>query len=204
MRGSLQALIGGALVLVLALSGCGESNSNASSAAAQTSASSKPPSEVRLPITSAAFQAGRPIANGERALLGRYTCDGSDISPSIKWSGVPKGTAELALVIIDVTASNGGGSKRFFDWAVAGLKPTLHGVSAGKLPPGAVAGRNSFGQVGYSVCPKKGRTDTYALLLYALEKPLSLESGFEGNALFEKVASAGLPEGQSGFAYKRR
>ncbi len=37
-----------------------------------------------------------------------YTCDGSDISPPLQWSGAPAGTASLVLAIEDPDAPGGG------------------------------------------------------------------------------------------------
>jgi phosphatidylethanolamine-binding protein (PEBP) family uncharacterized protein len=95
------------------------------------------------------------------------------------------------------------GSERIFDWAVAGLHPRLRTLAAGSLPRDAVVGRNSFGQTGYDVCPAKGQVDDYFIILYALPHRLSLKSGFDPNQVYEDIARAGFPEGQSGFAYKR-
>jgi phosphatidylethanolamine-binding protein (PEBP) family uncharacterized protein len=106
---------------------------------------------------------------------------------------------ELAVLVIDLNAP---GSKQFYDWAVAGLKPTLHGLVPGILPPGAFAGRNGFGQSRYSICPPKDSVHSYAVILYALPHHVALGRGFDPNALYKQGPR--LPQGQSGFAYERR
>jgi len=116
------------------------------------------------------------------------------------WSGVPSGIAELVLIMIDLNAP---GSQRVFPWAVAGIRPKLHGLSPGRLPRGAVAGRNSFGENHYDICPPSGAPHSYGMFLYALRHSLSLRTGFDPNAVYEKIGGAGLTQGQSGFAYKR-
>jgi phosphatidylethanolamine-binding protein (PEBP) family uncharacterized protein len=118
------------------------------------------------------------------------------------WSGVPKGTAELIMLILDLEASSSG-PERSFAWAVAGLKPSVHRLSTGRLPAGAVVGRNAFGQNRYSVCPPKGSTQNYLIFFYALPRRLSPKTGFDADVLYVKLAHANLPEGQSGFAYQR-
>jgi phosphatidylethanolamine-binding protein (PEBP) family uncharacterized protein len=127
-------------------------------------------------------------SSGEAPLPATYTCDGSNTSPPLEWQGVPTGTAELVLFAMNTQPVGG---KLFFDWAVAGLSPNLSGLEAGKLPGGAVQGKNSAGKVGYSICPQSGG-ETYVFALYALPKRLSPAKGFDPHALREAVlAQAG-------------
>jgi phosphatidylethanolamine-binding protein (PEBP) family uncharacterized protein len=108
-------------------------------------------------------------------IAGRYTCHGANSSPPLHWSGVPADTKELALFVMNTTPVGG---KLFFDWAVAGLNPALAGLQAGKLPPGAVTGRNGYGHAGYSLCPPGSKRESYVFLLYALPASLSPKPGF--------------------------
>src|SRR5437588_779263 len=91
----------------------------------------------------------RPAAGG--TIPSVYTCSGRDISAPLRWSGVPSGSRELALELIDLDAPGG----PFLHWAVAQIPPTVRSLAAGEsVPPGAVAGSNSFGRVGYGgPCP---------------------------------------------------
>jgi phosphatidylethanolamine-binding protein (PEBP) family uncharacterized protein len=75
----------------------------------------------------------------------------------------------------------------FFDWAVAGVSPTSHGIATGKLPPGAVAGRNSSGKIGYSICPPRGRYERYIVRLLALPHSLTAQSGFDPATLYAEA-----------------
>jgi len=124
-----------------------------------------------------------PSTAGPPALPAQYTCDGKNTSPALRWQGVPEGTAELALLAMNVQPVGG---ELFFDWAVAGLGPELEEIEAGKLPGGAVAGRNSFGKTGYGICPEGGG-ETYMFMLLALPKRLSPTQGFDPLA-FRKAA----------------
>jgi phosphatidylethanolamine-binding protein (PEBP) family uncharacterized protein len=74
------------------------------------------------------------------------------------------------------------GGELFFDWAVAGLSPDLEEIEAGKLPKGALIGRNSFGKTNYEICPEGG-SETYMFTLFALPKTLSPSRGFDPGAL---------------------
>src|SRR5690348_8530713 len=83
----------------------------------------------------------------------------------------------------------------FFDWAVGGLSPDLEQIEAGRLPKGAVVGRNSFGKAGYEICPAGG-AETYMFALFALPKKLSPSPGFEPlafrKAVLDESGNAGL------------
>jgi phosphatidylethanolamine-binding protein (PEBP) family uncharacterized protein len=112
---------------------------------------------------------------GPQALPAAYTCDGKGTSPALRWQGVPQGTAELVLFVMNAQPVEG---KLFFDWSVGGLSPELEEIEAGKLPKGAVVGRNSFNKTAYKICPE-GEGETYIFTLFALPKKLSLGESFE-------------------------
>lgn len=123
-------------------------------------------------------------AEGPARLPATYTCDGKDSWPTLRWSGVPAGTAELILYAMNVAPVEG---KLFVDWAVAGLSPSLEGVEAGQLPKGAIVGTNSFGKQGYSICPPSGSGEVYIFAVYALPKALSPAKGFDARELRRQV-----------------
>lgn len=112
-----------------------------------------------------------------------YTCDGKGAWPELHWGGVPQGTAELVLFVMNLQPVEG---KIFFDWALAGLEPDLEGIEAGRLPKGAIVGTNGFGKRGYEICPG-GAGETYMLAVYALPGALAPRAGFDPLALREEV-----------------
>lgn len=118
------------------------------------------------------------------ALPSAYTCDGKDSPPAFDWHGVPPDAKELALFAMNSQPVNG---KLFFDWAVAGIDPSLEGLEADTLPKGAVTGRNDFGKTGYSICPAQGHSETYIFALYTLPKRLSAQKGFDPHVLREEI-----------------
>lgn len=133
----------------------------------------------------------------------RYTCDGSDTTPSFRWGSVPPNTAELALFLFKVDRSVPGtnGANRVqvsVEWAVAGLAPSLHAIPAGKLPHGAVvAGKR------YSICPAKGGPATYIFELNAISQRLSVASHFDAARLFQEAEGLTLASGTFASTYKR-
>jgi phosphatidylethanolamine-binding protein (PEBP) family uncharacterized protein len=130
--------------------------------------------------------ASSAIRPPQNQISARYTCAGADVPPPLSWRHVPPHTAELALYILSK------GSKGTYQaaWAVTGLKPTLHGIQAGKLPHGAIVARNGFGKIGYSICPARGTKQEYGALLYALPHHVPATRGFEPTALLNKDIAA--------------
>lgn len=121
-----------ALMMGLAWGGCG--GSSPSSAPSGTSAASGQSTPANFSVTI-------PNLPTDNLLPKRYTCSGKDVPIPLQWKGIPPGTAELAMVVVNAHPVD---EKLVFDWAVTGLKPTSIGISAGRLPAGAIVGRNSF------------------------------------------------------------
>jgi phosphatidylethanolamine-binding protein (PEBP) family uncharacterized protein len=140
-----------------------------------------------------------PSPSGPDALPAEHTCDGKNVSPALRWQGMPEGTAELVLFAMNIAPVNGA---LFFDWAVAGLSPELEEIKAGELPKGAVVGRNSFGKAGYGICPE-GAAETYMFTLFAVPKKLSPAKGFDPLALRKAVTDVSGDVGILALSYTR-
>jgi phosphatidylethanolamine-binding protein (PEBP) family uncharacterized protein len=133
-------------------------------------------------VPTVAIEVSIPSLRREGYIPQRYTCDGANASLPLRWSHVPSGTAELVMFVINLRPARG---RFFFDWAVAGLSPAAHGISAGTLPAGTVVGRNSFGEIGYSICPPKGtREEDFVVRVLALPRPLALTRGFDAETVY--------------------
>jgi phosphatidylethanolamine-binding protein (PEBP) family uncharacterized protein len=205
-----RTITGSALVLALLLSGCGSSSSPTSSSSTSTSASTSTSKSSKATASAVPLHpqmhtaAGGPLSTSisvhsgtlaaGQALDRRYTCDGGDTPLPITWSGLPAKTAEVALFVI--TAGNVQGQLGLIsvNWGVSGLKPTAGGLE-GKLPAGAVVGANAEGKSAYSICPPKGTTGYFAVLVYALPHPLTVKPGFNASALRETVSNVALAGG---------
>lgn len=136
--------------------------------------------------------------NGQlRQLPAKFTCDGADTWPTLHWSGTPAGTAELALFVMNVQPVEG---RLFFDWAVTGIEPGRGEIETGKLPKGAVVGRNSFGKSGYSVCPPGGN-EVYMFALYALPEKVTASKGFDPSETRAKILEVSGNAGLMALSY---
>jgi Raf kinase inhibitor-like YbhB/YbcL family protein len=130
-----------------------------------------------LRLTSPAFENGA-------AIPAEFTCVGDDVSPPLAWTGVPAGTAELAVVVRDPDADG------FIHWVIAGLSPDLGGVARGNPPSQAVEELNDFGRQGWSgPCPPSG-THNYDFRIYALARPSGLAAGADGAQTADQLESA--------------
>jgi phosphatidylethanolamine-binding protein (PEBP) family uncharacterized protein len=174
------------VVLGLMLGGCGGTSSSTKSSANQSN-SSDPAATVTTPVSKAAASTKAtgtqaavkrrhvpidekvditsPAFAPDGLLPARYTCDGADTPPPLRWSGIPAGTAELQLYVLKIEPEHG---HLIFNWAVAGINPKLHGLLGGKLPAGAVTGLNSNGKARYEVCPPNKVSEGYVIVLLAL------------------------------------
>jgi Raf kinase inhibitor-like YbhB/YbcL family protein len=176
-----------AAAAVLALAGCGGSSSPQPQI---TTPIRLRTTSTALAFTSSAFESG--------TVPRIYTCDGRNVSPPVRWSSVPRGTREMALELIDPDAPGG----PFVHWALVGIRPSLRSLAAGEsVPPGAVAGRNGFGHVGYGgPCPPPGKPHRYVLVVFALGSSSGLSAGFAPAAL---PSSHALAMGQLTATYGR-
>jgi Raf kinase inhibitor-like YbhB/YbcL family protein len=127
----------------------------------------------------------------------QYTCEGSDVSPPLSWSGVPDGTKSLALIVDDPDAPDPAAPKMtWVHWVLYNIPPDATGlpeaVGSGSVPAGTLEGKNDWGRTGYGgPCPPIGR-HRYFHKLYALDTVLSdlgkptkaeLEKAMEGHTL---------------------
>ncbi|HEV7161819.1 MAG TPA: hypothetical protein VGN25_01055 [Solirubrobacteraceae bacterium] len=135
-------------------------------------------------------------------IASRYTCDGANVSLPISWRNVPADTAEIDVVIFNLGAPQGNGEKEA--WAVAGLKPSLHGLPSGKLPPGAIVGRDQLDATRYSICPHIGMKTSYVVRVLTRRHRVHVKPGFDSEAFAREILNSSSEDsGLLGFSYIR-
>lgn len=109
---------------------------------------------------------------------GDFTCDGSDVSPHLRWMGAPEGTRSFLLVADDPDAPVG----TWVHWVYYDIPANVTELSEA-FPPdeqpelGGAQGITDFRRVGYGgPCPPGG-THRYFFRLYALDTVLGLDPG---------------------------
>lgn len=114
------------------------------------------------------------FANGS-IIPAKFTCEGANVSPELRWNDAPAGTRSFALILDDPDAPVG----TFTHWLLFDIPADRSNLAEGASAIGVV-GKNDFGRAGYGgPCPPHGHgPHRYYLTLYALDiASLKLKSG---------------------------
>jgi len=153
----------------------------------------------QMQLTSTAFIEGA-------AIPAKHTCDAKNVSPPLKWSGVPAGTKSLALIVDDPDAPAG----TWVHWVLYDLPATTSelGEDVAKsqyVAGGAKQGLNDFRHLGYGgPCPPPGKAHRYFFKLYALDAVLDLKPGLTKKDLESAMEKHVLGRAQLMGTYQRR
>ena len=146
-----------------------------------------------------ALELKSPSFPSDGEIPAEFTCEGTDISPELSWSGAPEGTESLVLIVDDPDAPDPKAPKRtWVHWVLYDIPASASGlpenVGPEGLPPGTQQGLNDWQRRGYGgPCPPIGR-HRYFHKLYALDTQLGdlespgkaeLESAMKGHVLAE-------------------
>lgn len=111
-----------------------------------------------------------PAFKNEEMIPQKYTCDGEDINPPLKITGIPPETESLVIIVEDPDAPD----KTWDHWLVWNIPPSEN-IPENTLP--GDEGINSFGRQNYGgPCPPSG-THRYFFKVYALNSELKLQEG---------------------------
>jgi len=157
-------------LLSLALTGCkinSDSEDNTSNPIEGTPDQTENPTTSGLSLSSLAMNDGGnlPIT---------YTCDGDSISPPLKWSGAPDGTAEYALVMHHVP----GPDDTHWYWVMYNIDQDISHLGSdetqGRLGANSVNGLNEYAPP----CSQGSGVKSYTFTLYALSDSPDLSTSF--------------------------
>ena len=155
-------------------------------------------------LTSPAFAEGKPIPR-------KYTCEGSDVSPPLQWSGAPPATKSFALIADDPDAPDPKAPKMVWvHWVIFNIPATATGLPENlaktqTLPDGTRQGTNDFRRIGYGgPCPPPGDPHRYFFKLYALDTVLELKPGATKPELLKAMEGHILAHAQLMGTYQRR
>lgn len=123
------------------------------------------------------FKLESPSFAHEAQLPRSCSCDGTQTSPALRWSGSPEGTKSFALIVDDPDAPDPAAPKMtYVHWVLFNIPANATSLSEGgrQLPPGTREGLNDERQTGYvGPCPPIG-THRYFHKLYALDALLNI------------------------------
>jgi Raf kinase inhibitor-like YbhB/YbcL family protein len=147
----------------------------------------------KLKVFSPSFRDGEFIPD-------KFTCDGENISPEIKWEGVPEDAESLILICDDPDAPGGD----FVHWVVFNIPPDKMGLEENaKISGIADLGMTDFGRRGYGgPCPPSG-IHHYHFKVYALDQVIDAEKTIDKYRLLEKMRGHILAQGEIVGLYKR-
>jgi Raf kinase inhibitor-like YbhB/YbcL family protein len=135
-------------------------------------AADKEAAVAQFTLSSSSFRNNQPMP-------AKFSCEGEDASPALKWEGAPAGTKSFALIADDPDAPGG----TWVHWMAYAIPATTTGLPESVARTDVVAalgglkqGMNDFGRVGYGgPCPPRGHgVHHYHFRLYALDAELNL------------------------------
>ena len=149
---------------------------------------------MAIEVMSPAFEPGDTIPK-------KYTGEGQDVSPPLRWTGLPEGTKEIALICDDPDAPS---PEPFVHWVVYKIPGNLTELPEGSAQ-GALEGVNDFGERGYGGCmpPREHGLHHYHFKVYALDTELEAEAALSKDRLLKVMEGHILDEGELIGTYER-
>jgi hypothetical protein len=166
--------------------------------------SAQPPAAT-LVVSSQTMKADQPIPRD-------YTADGKNWSPPLRWSGVPSGAKELAVVCEDPDAGN---PPPFVHWVIykipasaVGLPENIPFEPGAAMPAqiaGAIQGVSGFRRPFYrGPAPPPGKPHHYHFVVYALDGAVDLKPGLSRAELMDAIKGHVLGQGELVATYERK
>lgn len=134
-----------------------------------------------MKLKSSTFDPNSPIPK-------RCSMEGQNLSPQLKWSGVPEGTKSFALICHDPDAPLASpGSYGFVHWVLYNLPASLTELAEGAAT--GTDGVSDFGKPGYGgpMPPPGHGIHHYFFIVMALDAELNLEPGLSLWELMAKI-----------------
>jgi Raf kinase inhibitor-like YbhB/YbcL family protein len=165
----------------------------------QLGVASKAPSTIRIVSDTFKHMDGLPLS---------ATAYDKNISPDLRWAGVPKGAKSLVLMMEDPDSRS---PKPFPHWLVANISPKATGLKANQpytdmlRSLGAIQGSNNTSKVGYfgPKPPADGIAHRYHFQVFALDTRLNLPKGFNRWTLLNAMSGHVIGKGDIVGLYKR-
>jgi Raf kinase inhibitor-like YbhB/YbcL family protein len=152
--------------------------------------------KINMKLSSPSFENGTLLNK-------KFTCDGENVSPDLRWEDVPTGVKSFVLMCDDPDAPR----KTWVHWLVFNLPATMTSLeeNASVRLFGAKEGMTDFGKIGYGgACPPPGHgPHRYFFKLYALDTTLDLPEGVSNGELIAAMNGHILAHAQLMGTYER-
>jgi Raf kinase inhibitor-like YbhB/YbcL family protein len=147
---------------------------------------------MALHVSSNAFSEGQQIPQ-------KYTCDGQNLSPPLRWEGVPQNARSVAVLLDDPDAPSG----TFTHWILYDLPGKTAELKEGSSG-GGKEGVNSFKNSRYDgPCPPPNGAHRYFFHVYALDIDSLGKAGLSQKDFSAAMRGHVLAESQLIGTYKR-
>ena len=132
----------------------------------------------------------------------KYTAEGEDLSPPLRWQDVPEGTRSLALICEDPDAPH----DTWDHWLIYNIPPSIEVLAEGlkELPHEIQSCPNSWGKTEYGGPNPPSGQHRYFFTLYALDTVLQFPEGATKTSLLKEIQSHLLAEATLVGVYKRK
>jgi len=138
-----------------------------------------------------------PAFSPGKAIPAQYAYKRQNLSPELRIGNVPANAKSLVVIVDDPDAPMG----LWTHWLVWNLPANTTDIPEGKLPPNAVQGKNSFGNVRYDGPAPPFGTHRYFFCVYALDTVIALPAGSSRSALEAAMKGHVVAEGETSGVY---
>lgn len=165
--------------------------------------------------TPASITVESPSMQDGQAMPAEYTADGRNISPGLKWRGVPAAARELAIIVTNEDHVWAVPSPvPFMQWVVYGVRPTVSELAEG-MPTmeilsapadlaGAFQAHTAFDVTGYrGPQPPVGQTHRYRFRVVALGTTIDLPPGAPASDVWKAIQGHIIGDGSLLVPYAR-
>ena len=122
-----------------------------------------------MKLTSSAFENNSIIPK-------KYGYNHGNISPPLKFEGIPEGTKSLVLIIDDPDAMAAVG-KVWSHWIIWNISPNISEIPENSIPENCLQGKTDFGEIGYGGPAPPDKEHRYVFKLYAIKSVLTNPTG---------------------------
>lgn len=145
-----------------------------------------------------------PSFGHNKNIPSKYTCDGENINPPLKFKDVPLEAKSLVLIMDDPDVSKHLREDGIWDhWLVWNMPSTIKGIAENSIPNGKV-GLNTSGRNNYvSPCPPD-REHRYFFKLYALDIMLDIPVSSAKTVLWAEMQGHIIDQAELIGLYERR
>ena len=150
------------------------------------------------------FTLSSPAFHMDGAIPERFTADGENKSPPLRWNEATAGTKQFALVCHDPDAPLPQG---FTHWVIYGIPASTTSLDAGCPPDAFTPGVNDAGKLGYTgpAPPERSGPHHYHFSLYALDTDArDYKRGMNRDQLISQMKGHLIEETELVGIYERR